>query len=58
MSSANPRLDILRLEAEQNVLSLLHLHSWSAKIVRELDRDSCITIAARRGHHAVRCTLQ
>ena len=46
--SANPRLDTLRPEVEEKVLNPFRWHGWSAEIVREIDRDSCIKIAARR----------
>ena len=48
MNSANPRLDRLRGEVERTVLEPFRLHGWSAEIVREVDRDDCIEIAARR----------
>ena len=46
--SKNPRLDTLRREVEEKVLNPFRWHGWSAEIVREIDRDSCIKIAARR----------
>ena len=49
VSSANPRLNRLRSEVEQQVLNPFHLHDWSAEIVREIDHDDCIEIAAQRG---------
>ena len=48
-SSANPRLDLLRREVERTVLKPFRLHGWSAEIVREVDRDDCIDVAAQRG---------
>lgn len=48
MNSANPRLDHLRGEVERTVLDPFRLHGWSAEIVREVDREDCIEIAARR----------
>ena len=44
VSSANPRLELLRRKAEQTVLPLLRLHDWSAEITREVDGDDCIEI--------------
>ena len=49
MISANPRLDLLRWEVERTVLKPFRLHGWAAEIVREVDRDDCIEIAAQRG---------
>ena len=46
---ANPRLGILRREVEQRVLKPFQSHGWSATIVREIDRDDCIEIAADKG---------
>ena len=48
-SSANPRLDILRRQVERTVLKPFRLHGWSAEVVREVNRDDCILIAAQRG---------
>ena len=56
-SSANPRLDILRREVERTVLKPFRLHGWSAEIVREVDRDDCIKIAAQRGAVATRIAV-
>ena len=49
MISANPRLDLLRWEVERTVLKPFRLHGWAAEIVREVDRDDYIEIAAQRG---------
>ena len=49
VSPSNPRLDVLRREVERAVLTPFRLHDWSVKIVREVDRDDCIDIAAERG---------
>ena len=54
MISANPRLDLLRWEVERTVLKPFRLHGWAAEIVREVDRDDCIEIAAQRGAVATR----
>ena len=48
MSGTNPRLDNLRRDAEEKILSRFRLHGWSAKIVREADRQDCIEIEAER----------
>ena len=57
VSSANPRLELLRRKAEQTVLTLLRLHDWSAQITREVDGDDCIEIAARRGAVSTRIAV-
>ena len=57
VSSANPRLDILRPEVEEKVLNTFRLHGWSAEIEREFDCDDCIQIAARRGTVATRIAV-
>ena len=49
MNSGNPRLALLREEVEGKVLEPFRFHGWSAEIVREIDRDDCIEITARRG---------
>ena len=48
-TSANPRLNLLRREVEQTVLKPFRSHGWSANIVREIDSDDCIEIAADKG---------
>ena len=40
-----------------SVLEPFRLHGWSAEIVREVDRDDCIEIAARRGTVATRIAV-
>ena len=57
VTSANPRLDLLRREVERTVLKPFRLHGWSAEIVLEVDRDDCIEIAARRGAVATRIAM-
>ena len=57
VSSPNPRLRRLRGEVERIVLDPLRLHGWSAEIVREIDRDDCIEIAARKGAAATRIAV-
>ena len=57
VTSANPRLDLLRREVERTVLKPFRLHGWSAEIVREVARDDCIEIAARRGAVATRIAV-
>ena len=57
VSSANPRLELLRRKAEQTVLPLLRLHEWSAEITGEVDGDDCIEIAARRGAVSMRIAV-
>ena len=57
VTSANPRLDLLRREVERTVLKPFRLHGWSAEIVREVDRDDCIEIAAQRGAVATRIAV-
>ena len=57
VSSANPRLRRLRGEVERTVLEPFRMHGWSAEIVREVDRDDCIEIAARRGTVATRIAV-
>ena len=49
MNSGNPRLALLREEVGAKVLEPFHFHGWSAEIAREIDRDDCIVITARRG---------
>ena len=57
VTSANPRLRGLRGEVERTVLEPFRLHGWSAEIVREVDRDDCIEIAAWRGAVATRIAV-
>ena len=53
VSPANPRLELLRQEVEQQVLIPFRSHGWSADIVCEVDRHDCIEIAAKRGAVAI-----
>ena len=57
MSAANPRLDFLRREVEEKVLSPFRSHVWSAETVQEVDRQDCIEIAANRDTVAVRIAV-
>lgn len=57
MNAANPRLDILREEVEEKVLSPFRSHGWSAEIVQEVDRHDCIEIAANRKTITVRIAV-
>lgn len=57
VSPPNPRLPLLRGEVERSVLDLFRLHGWSADIVREIKRDDCIEIAARKGVVAARIAV-
>ena len=56
-TSTNPRLGLLRREVEQTVLKPLRSHGWSADIVREIDRQDCIEIAAKRSAVATRIAV-
>lgn len=49
MNSGNSSLDFLREEVGREILEPFRFHGWSAEIVREIDRDDCIVITARRG---------
>ena len=57
ITSANPRLGILRREVEQSVLKPLRSHGWSANIVREVDQDDCIEVTAERGSVTARIAV-
>lgn len=57
VSSPNPRLRLLLDEVERTVLAPFRLHGWSAAIVRQVDHDDCIEIAARRATRATRIAV-
>ena len=57
MNATNPRLDRLREEVEEKVLSPLRHHDWSAEIVQEVDRHNCVEIAASREGVSVRIAV-
>ena len=57
MSAANPRLDLLRKDVEEKVLSPFRSHGWSAEIVHEVDHHDCIEIQANRNTVAVRIAV-
>ena len=53
----NPRLELLRREVEEKVLTPLRSHGWSAEFELENDHRDCIEIAAKREDVATRIAV-
>ncbi len=57
VAPANPRLDILRQEVEEKVLTPFQLHGWAARIMREVDGHDCIEVAAEKDAMSTRIAV-